>query len=325
MAKRFSIINFKGGVGKTSLALHVGSGLARYHEVDGHRARVLLIDVDHQSTLSWTVLGFPAWEQAVRERRTVNEVFRSYTDRGVPMPGDAIISGAPYGAPYQTMDLISATLDLDDTELDLGATSYSDPVHPMWPKLTLLAQWLADNNIDERYDYVIFDCPPATKLVSRNALACSHGYVVPVIPDRISSRGLPHLIRLLESRIRSDLAQWADQARRRGLPIPPTFTPDTRLAGIAISMIGVAGNAASGYVDEHTIELNALRRGPLGTHIVEPYIHIGEGVRRVLGRGRPVYDFPGESNVWRRGFNSQGFIRNFQDLTQVIKDRVDTL
>jgi len=195
----------------------------------------------------------------------------------------------------------------------------------MWPKLTLIAQWLDKNNIDERYDYVIFDCPPATKLVTRNALACSHGYVVPVIPDRISSRGLPHLIRLLDRRISSDLEQWADQAARRGFPIPSTFTPNTRLAGIVVSMIGVAGNAISGYVDEHTIELNALQNGPLGDRIIEPHIHSGEGVRRALGRGRPVYDFPGEPNIWMRGYGSQGFISNFRDLTQEIKNRVDAL
>ena len=47
MAKRISIINFKGGVGKTTLAFHLGTGLAKFHN-----ARVLLIDVDHQSSLS---------------------------------------------------------------------------------------------------------------------------------------------------------------------------------------------------------------------------------------------------------------------------------
>ena len=47
MAKRISIINFKGGVGKTTLAFHLGAGLAKFHN-----ARVLLIDVDHQSSLS---------------------------------------------------------------------------------------------------------------------------------------------------------------------------------------------------------------------------------------------------------------------------------
>ena len=47
MAKRISIINFKGGVGKTTVAFHLATGLSRYYD-----ARVLLVDVDHQSSLS---------------------------------------------------------------------------------------------------------------------------------------------------------------------------------------------------------------------------------------------------------------------------------
>ncbi len=53
MAKRISIINFKGGVGKTTIALHLAAGLVRYH----NNQRVLLIDVDHQSSLSAIMLG----------------------------------------------------------------------------------------------------------------------------------------------------------------------------------------------------------------------------------------------------------------------------
>ena len=56
MAKRVSIINFKGGVGKTTLAFHLGTGLARYHQ-----KRVLLIDMDHQSSLSIVCLGARGW------------------------------------------------------------------------------------------------------------------------------------------------------------------------------------------------------------------------------------------------------------------------
>ena len=47
-----SVINQKGGVGKTPLAFHLATGLERYHE-----ARVLLIDIDHQSSLSILCLG----------------------------------------------------------------------------------------------------------------------------------------------------------------------------------------------------------------------------------------------------------------------------
>ncbi|MEJ2061041.1 MAG: ParA family protein, partial [Gammaproteobacteria bacterium] len=58
MATRISIINFKGGVGKTTLAFHLGTGLARYHD-----KKVLLVDMDHQSSLSILCLGAYDWEQ----------------------------------------------------------------------------------------------------------------------------------------------------------------------------------------------------------------------------------------------------------------------
>ena len=57
MAKRISIINFKGGVGKTTLAFHLGTGLAWLHD-----SRVLLVDMDHQSTLSILCLRPAGWQ-----------------------------------------------------------------------------------------------------------------------------------------------------------------------------------------------------------------------------------------------------------------------
>jgi chromosome partitioning protein len=56
MAKRVSVINFKGGVGKTTLALQLAAGLTRFHG-----SRVLLVDVDHQSSLSIVCLSGANW------------------------------------------------------------------------------------------------------------------------------------------------------------------------------------------------------------------------------------------------------------------------
>ena len=69
MAKRVSIVNFKGGVGKTTLAFHLGTGLARYRT----GTKVLLIDIDHQSSLSILCLGTEKWKQAVTRRRMWEE------------------------------------------------------------------------------------------------------------------------------------------------------------------------------------------------------------------------------------------------------------
>lgn len=69
MAKRISVINFKGGVGKTTLSFNLAAGLVRYHE-----AKVLVIDMDHQSSLSIVCLGASNWQKLVTQNRTVTEV-----------------------------------------------------------------------------------------------------------------------------------------------------------------------------------------------------------------------------------------------------------
>ena len=89
MAKRISIINFKGGVGKTTLAFNLGTGLACFHS-----ARVLLIDMDHQSSLSIVCLGSDKWEKAVDSKQTVDEIFRPFVVQSIP-PGDEIVIKAP--------------------------------------------------------------------------------------------------------------------------------------------------------------------------------------------------------------------------------------
>ncbi len=74
MAKRISVINFKGGVGKTTFAFQFAAGLARYHE----GTRVLLVDMDHQSSLSIICLTAAQWVKIVKAERTVNAVFKPF-------------------------------------------------------------------------------------------------------------------------------------------------------------------------------------------------------------------------------------------------------
>ena len=91
MAKRISVINFKAGVGKTTLAFHLATGLARYHS----SKKVLLIDMDHQSSLSIVCLGAHQWEEAIQNKRTIDEVFRSFIGPGSVLPDKSIIIQNP--------------------------------------------------------------------------------------------------------------------------------------------------------------------------------------------------------------------------------------
>lgn len=203
--KRISIINFKGGVGKTTLSLHLAAFLAR-------QRRVLLIDVDHQSSLSIVVLGESLWQASVKKQRTVNLVFESFCNRKIPLPNAEIVITNAFNKKdkrydfYPNLDFVSARFELDDTEIDLASINYGNPYLSDWQKRTLLADWLDLIKAETHYDYVVFDCPPATKIMSQNALAASDCYVIPVIPDDLSSRGVTHFRNLVQEKIDGKLA-----------------------------------------------------------------------------------------------------------------------
>ena len=313
MVKRISIINFKGGVGKTTTSLHLATGLSKYYD-----KRVLIVDVDHQSSLSLVCLDEATWDDAKKDGRTVNAIFTHFTVPGTPLPDKSIIIKSPMKK-YPKLDLLSSELQLDETELDLGSSGMGDPFLSEWNKRMLIAKWLDKNKIDDDYDYIIFDCPPATKIVTQNALAASHGYIIPTIPDAVSTRGIPHLIERVLTKIDAKMIGLEIYLKAKGIKIEKTYVPKTAHLGIIIFRIRTHGPAASGYVNEHTINLGILQR-KYGNLIITPYIEEGIGVTEAMGEGDPVYDSYGNYNV-----RSRGFINTFKKITAECKQRIDAI
>jgi chromosome partitioning protein len=315
MAKRISIINFKGGVGKTTLAFNLAAGLARYHEP----CRVLLIDVDHQSSLSIICLGGLEWRRAVDENRTINGVFQTFIGQRNDMPGREVIIEDPLRlqhrwSMYQNMHLAPASLQLDDIEIELTASHHGNAIQSEWDKRTLIFRWIEEVGADDDYDYIIFDCPPATKIVSQNAIAASHGYIIPVVPEAVMERGAPHLFEMVKNGIDKRLNALAAMGTRRLMHVP-----DTALVGLVITRIQPHGPAYSGFIDDHTQHLGSLRRR-WDDRLVEPYIVQGTGVSQALADGVPVYDRRGTQNIGDRGID-----RMYRQLTDELKRRIDEL
>lgn len=292
--KVVSVINFKGGVSKTTLSFHLACFLAR-------TSRVLLIDVDHQSSLSIVILK-AAWQGRVSKNATVNRIFESYTNRRIQSPGNSIVVSNPmrrgHWNEYANLDLVPAQFELDDTEIDLASTFAGNPALSDWEKRTLLAAWLDEIDAQGRYDYVIFDCPPATKIVSQNALASSHGYIVPVIPDELSSRGVTHFSSLVQQKIDEKLEYLRTSARVPQDQVPAAYVPSTKMVGIVPSLIKSAGRAASGMTNIHTEQLAALR-GQWGGAVLSTVGKHYIGVPEALNAGLPVWNFWG-SNAGRK-------------------------
>ena len=317
--KKISVINFKGGVGKTTLSLHLAAFLAESH-------KVLLIDVDHQSSLSIVLLGATLWEARVKDQKTINRVFESFCNRKITMPKDEIIVRNPiyerhekhayYMDFYPNLDFVSAQFELDDTEIDLASTNYGNAMLSEWQKRTLLADWLDSISAKDKYDYVIFDCPPATKIVSQNALAASDAYVIPVIPDELSSRGVTHFRGIVERKVDAKLAYLKVNGNVSALDTPDNYSSSTRLAGIVPFLVRYAGNAASGYSNIHTEQLASLRRqwkkdviGVEGKYLT--------GIAESVNAGWPVWNYKSK--------NVTPAARNMMTkICSDLKDRIDS-
>lgn len=288
MAKKISVINFKGGVGKTTLAFHLACYLAA-------QARVLVVDVDHQSSLSIVMMGGRWWEQLTGAGQSCNRIFQSYCNRKIAMPGEEIIVRNPFGrrpvsarSYFPNLDLLAAQFELDDTEIELAATTGGSPTVSEWQKRVLLAEWLSNIDAEMNYDYIIFDCPPATKLVSQNALAASDFYLVPVVPDVMSSRGVTHFRQLVKDKIDKKLEYLRVMAPIPGDDVPASYVPESRLAGIAPFMAKIAGAAASGLTNIHTEQLSSLRR-QWGEDMLQTVVTDLTGVAEAMDAGLPVW------------------------------------
>jgi chromosome partitioning protein len=210
-----------------------------------------------------------------------------------PPPSDAWLKSQGDNT-YPSLDFVSAQFELDDTEIDLASTYYDNPMLSEWEKRTLLARWLDNIGARETYDYVIFDCPPATKIVSQNALAASHSYIIPVIPEDISSRGVTHFRNLVQTKIDDKLAFLKSSALVTDVDTPTNYVPTTRLAGIVPFLVRTAGRAASGFTNIHTEQLAALRR-QWGTDVLTTEGQYYTGIAESVNAGWSVWDYDGKN------------------------------
>jgi chromosome partitioning protein len=258
------------------------------------------------------------WQQAIASGNTINKIFQSFCNRNVAIPGSEIIITDPFKKRnkdhdiYPNIDLVSAQFELDDTEIDLASTFIGNPTVSDWDKRVLIASWLDRILAYETYDYIIFDCPPATKIVSQNALAASDGYIVPVIPDEISSRGVTHFQALVSNKIDGKLKYLKNAAQ---IATPPVcFEEDTDMVAIVPSLIKSAGAAASGMVNIHTEQLNALNQA-WGADVLP---HVGRNYVSVpvaMTAGWPVWNYGSDQKAEQM----------MTDICAALKTRIDAL
>jgi chromosome partitioning protein len=161
MGQVLSLLNHKGGVGKTTSAINIGAGMVELGK------RALLIDFDPQANLSLS-LGAP------RLPVTIYEAMRGESDL----------------QPYEVrpgLDLVTSNLDLSSVEMELINEAGREQI---------LRELL--DPIRDDYDFIIIDCPPSLGLLTLNALTCSDYVLIPLQAEFLALQGLAKIKQVIQ-------------------------------------------------------------------------------------------------------------------------------
>lgn len=180
MAQIITVINFKGGVGKTTCAVEIAVSLARHYG-----RRTLLVDLDPQASATFYVMEQDHWKWWRSARGTTYNLFE-HTGGGFPVRNAIVPDVLQEKSTVLGFDLLPSNPDLVD--VDLRLTDFVGH--------TILQRYF--DQISHEYDYIICDCPPNFNPVTKNSLWASSAYIVPTVPDFLSTYGIGLLQRSVQ-------------------------------------------------------------------------------------------------------------------------------
>ncbi len=276
--KAIATVNFKGGVGKTTITWL----LAKYG-TEYKNKRILVFDIDAQMSLTLAVQlqesgeldrSFAGWYNKHQNKsKTILNAIEAYENMNkgfFDFPIDSCFI-------YQLSDnlhFVPSIVDLYWLELDIFDKE----------KLKYFIRALLGKieHSKFRYDYIFFDCPPNFTVLSYSVLSCSSLLLIPVNPDVFAARG----VRLMIDGLRLRIQPWPN-------PKVAVFMNKAKLYS------GNLTRETRNYWEETKNVCNSYKQEDIQVYALEPYIPDRVDIKRAIPKGKFPSDFRGYfENLW---------------------------
>ncbi|MEV4625335.1 AAA family ATPase [Micromonospora sp. NPDC049523] len=230
-----AVMNYKGGVGKTTLTANLGAEVASR----GHR--VLLIDLDPQANLTFSFYSVDQWREDLRKDSTIMRWYEG------EMPGRDVdlhqlivtpqLVNQEFAESGGRLDLIPSHLKLIDIDLRLAArlgagTTLAESKRKFLDLHGCLARALRHEAFQE-YDLILIDCAPNFGLVTKTAIVASDHVLVPAKADYLSTLGIQYLAHNCDELV----AEYNDFVNYSAAGSDVDRAISTRFVGVVFTMV----------------------------------------------------------------------------------------
>lgn len=279
MAKVISTINLKGGVGKTQMTVALAEFLSKENG-----KRVLFIDLDPQTNATVSLMDENSWLKKDQNGETLLQLFKDELDKTCRFDiNQAIVKGVSnVGDGIENLDLLPSSLGLIEIQdalplIPAGRFYVKSPVGILKDAIS--------GRLDE-YDFVLIDCPPNLGIITLNGIFISDYFLIPSIPDILSTYGIPQILGRIDS-----------FKRETGININPL--------GVVISMY-----RAQSRLHDSVIKVLKSKAAQ------NTYPRVFDTIVPLTVRTAEAADFSVSVNTLRQKYGSGRVYENYHDLTK---------